>query len=154
MSMSELSVKAGALEIAIQEGCFCTLPMKTNEEKIRVYNAINSNSNKLRECVNKVLEVEGVYIEPAVFDEKDEDGEIIMRLDENGELVTSKTICPRMIIFTKDGQSYTSCSMGAYNSMKRIFAMFGTPDTWKEPLKIIPVIISKGKNQITSLNLA
>ena len=44
-------------------------------------------------------------------------------------------------------------SIGVYQSLKRIFSLFGTPETWAEPLKIKPVLTSTAKGQVLSLQL-
>ena len=62
-------------------------------------------------------------------------------------------LAPRIIIVTADGNSYQCVSIGVYQSLKRIFALFGTPETWAEPLKIKPVLTSTAKGQVLSLQL-
>lgn len=60
---------------------------------------------------------------------------------------------PRIVLITDDGQSYSCTSVGVYQSLKRMFTLLGAPDTWTEPVKIKPVLISTKKGQVLSLNL-
>ena len=97
------------------------------------YNAVSNPTGKLKEHVNEVLDMAHVSIEVAEL--------------KTGELA------PRIIIVTADGNSYQCVSIGVYQSLKRIFALFGTPETWAEPLKIKPVLTSTAKGQVLSLQL-
>ena len=44
-----------------------------------------------------------------------------------------KTIAPRIVLIMEDGQSYACVSVGVFQSLKRMFTLLGTPDTWAEP---------------------
>lgn len=107
----------------------------TSDRKAAVdfYNAVSNPTGKLKEHVNEVLDMAHVSIEVAEL--------------KTGELA------PRIIIVTADGNSYQCVSIGVYQSLKRIFALFGTPETWAEPLKIKPVLTSTAKGQVLSLQL-
>ena len=100
---------------------------------VAFYNAVSNPTGKLKEHVNEVLDMAHVSIEVAEL--------------KTGELA------PRIIIVTADGNSYQCVSIGVYQSIKRIFALFGTPDSWAEPLKIKPVLTSTAKGQVLSLQL-
>lgn len=107
----------------------------TSDRKAAVdfYNAVSNPTGKLKEHVNEVLDMAHVSIEVSEL--------------KTGELA------PRIIIVTADGNSYQCVSIGVYQSLKRIFALFGTPETWGEPLKIKPVLTSTAKGQVLSLQL-
>lgn len=97
------------------------------------YNAVSNPTGKLKEHVNEILEMAHVSIE-------------VVEL-KTGELA------PRIIIVTADGHSYQCVSIGVYQSLKRIFALFGTPDIWVKPLKIKTVLTSTAKGQVMSIQL-
>lgn len=135
---------ATMMESSIFGGCYCSLPMNTDEEKKKIFNATNRADASLRECINMPIEMMGLYIEPVEFEAKDDDG----------RLIEGKTqLSPRMIIFDKDGKSYGCCSMGAYNSIKRIVSMYGLPDTWDKPITIVPGLVTSGKNQVLTITI-
>lgn len=137
---------ATLMESAVFGGAYCSLPMATEEDKKVVFNAVNRASKKLREAVNVVIPMTGLYIEPVEIAEKDENGNVI----DGGRV----SIAPRIIIFAEDGATYGCCSLGAYNSIKRIVSMYGLPETWEKPVNIVPGLVTNGKNQVLTINLA
>lgn len=159
-SQSEDARPSTIVENMVATGSYCSFPCTTTEEKKRVFNAINAADMRLRSAVNMKINVTGVYIEPVELGKQDaegnpvyvvrEDGSVV---EEDGEPVQKTDICPRMVIFADDGKTYGCCSFGAYNAMKRIFNLFGTPDTWAEPVTIIPQIVDNGKKQILTISL-
>lgn len=102
------------------------------------YNAVSQPDTSLKECVNIPIAMTHVSVEVCE-----------MRSDLNGDV-----IAPRVVIMDKDGKSYQAVSIGVYQSLKRIFALFGTPDTWSEPLTVVPMLTSTKKGQVLSLRLA
>ena len=152
---------ATIMENQIGGGFYCSLDMSTEKGKKEVFNATASPEKLVKECVNIPINMRGLYIEPVELVKKDENGNPVYTTNENGEPILDETgepivktdICPRMIIFDDKGVSYTCCSFGAYAAMKRIINLFGTPDTWEKPVTIVPIVQSKGKNQILSFKL-
>lgn len=119
---------------------FTSLDMEnaTKEDKIMMFNAINGQGSKrIKELVNTVIPVANVYVE-----------EIRIKDDKGVE-----SVCPRIILLDDENNGYCAVSMGVFGSLKKIFQMFGLPNTWDEPLKITPKIISKGTKQITTLEV-
>lgn len=107
---------------------------------VAFYNATSNPVNKLKEHVNEVLSLVHVSVECV---------EVSKEEDAPGD----KVIAPRIVLITDDGQSYACVSVGVYQSLKRMFTLLGTPDTWTKPVKIKPVLISTKKGQVLSLNL-
>lgn len=105
---------------------------------VAFYNATSNPANKLKEHVNEVLSLVHVSVECVEVSKEAPDG---------------KVIAPRIVLITEDGQSYACVSVGVYQSLKRMFTLLGAPDTWAEPVKIKPVLISTKKGQVLSLNL-
>ena len=106
---------------------------------VSFYNATSNPSNKLKEHVNEVLSLVHVSVECVEVSKENSPEE--------------KTLAPRIVLITENGQSYACVSIGVYQSLKRLFTLLGTPDTWTEPVKIKPVLISTKKGQVLSLNL-
>lgn len=104
---------------------------------VAFYNATSNPVNKLKEHVNEVLTLSHVSVE--CVEVTNDDGE--------------KVLAPRVVLITAEGQSYACVSVGVYQSLKRMFTLLGTPDTWTEPVQIKPVLISTKKGQVLSLNL-
>lgn len=106
---------------------------------VTFYNATSNPANKLKEHVNEVLNLVHVSVECVEVSKED--------------APEGKVIAPRIVLITEEGQSYGCVSVGVYQSLKRMFTLLGTPDTWTEPVKIKPVLISTKKGQVLSLNL-
>lgn len=106
---------------------------------VAFYNATSNPVNKLKEHVNEVLSLVHVSVECVEVSKDD--------------VPEGKTIAPRVVLITEDGQSYACVSVGVYQSLKRMFMLLGTPDTWTEPVKIKPMLISTKKGQVLSLSL-
>ena len=106
---------------------------------VAFYNATSNPANKLKEHINEVLSLVHVSVECVEVCKEDAPDD--------------KVIAPRIVLITDDGQSYACVSIGVYQSLKRMFALLGAPDTWTEPVKIKPVLISTKKGQVLSLNL-
>lgn len=106
---------------------------------VTFYNATSNPVNKLKEHVNEVLSLVHVSVECVEVSKED--------------TPEGKVMAPRIVLITEDGQSYACVSVGVYQSLKRMFTLLGTPDTWAEPVKIKPVLISTKKGQVLSLNL-
>jgi len=102
------------------------------------YNAVSQPDTSLKECVNIPIAMTHVSVEVCE-----------MHSEQNGDV-----IAPRVVIMDEDGKSYQAVSIGVYQSLKRIFALFGTPDTWTEPLTVVPMLTSTKKGQVLSLRLA
>lgn len=106
---------------------------------VAFYNATSNPANKLKEHVNEVLSLVHVSVECVEVSKENNPDD--------------KVLAPRIVLITEDGQSYACVSIGVYQSLKRMFSLLGTPDTWTEPVKIKPVLISTKKGQVLSLNL-
>lgn len=102
------------------------------------YNAVSQPDTSLKECVNIPIAMTHVSVEVCE-----------MHSEQNGDV-----IAPRVVIMDEDGKSYQAVSIGVYQSLKRIFALFGTPDTWTVPLTVVPMLTSTKKGQVLSLRLA
>ena len=102
------------------------------------YNAVSQPDTALKKCVNIPIAMAHVSIEVCE-----------VRSEQDGDV-----IAPRIVIMDNDGKSYQAVSVGVYQSLKRIFALFGTPDTWTAPLIVVPMLTSTKKGQVLSLRLA
>lgn len=75
-----------------------------------VFNALNNPTHKLADFVNKKISVENYLIE--VSEIADED---------TGIMAT----CPRTVLITPEGESYTATSKGVFNSIRNAVAVLG-----------------------------
>lgn len=107
---------------------YCSLIPTTEEEKIILFNAINSPDKALLECVNLEIEIRDIYAETIEFINRD-----------TGE----PTPGIRIVLISSDGTAYQTCSKGVFSAISKLLKIMGEPRTWKAPIKIRPKSIKK-----------
>lgn len=120
----------------MQSKVYCSMVVKTDEEKKKLFNTLESCDVLLNDCIGNEIAIKDIYIEERnVIDE------------ETGELRTKY----RTIIFDENGQTYATGAYGIYNVLKKIVQIYGTPDLWQEPLKVkvAKKPIGNGKQSLT-----
>ena len=118
---------------------YCDFVPDTAEGKKQLYNAVNSPTHRLSEMIGKTISVEHIYCE------------VVPLLDEKTGEVTK---APRIVLFGADGESYTCVSVGIFGAIKKVFAIYGTPETWAEPLTFEVRQIERGNGKrLLSLNI-
>lgn len=116
---------------------YCSMNVQDHDQAVAFYNAVTNPTGKLKEHINETLNLVHVSVEPIEL--KREDG--------------TANIAPRIVLVTDAGESYSCVSVGVYAALKRIFSLFGTPDTWKNPLPVKPVLQATKKGQVLSIQL-
>lgn len=110
---------------------------ESNDDKAKLYNALNSPEVRIADHIGKEINVKDVIIEPVeIVDEK------------TGEVRTA----PRVTLIDVNGHTYTATSYGLYNSLKRIFGLYGSP-TWEEGIPVRVRQITSGANRIFTLDI-
>lgn len=96
---------------------FCSMTAVDNQAKVTLFNAC-SNPVKVSDFIGKQIKLMHFYVE------------VIQTVSEQtGELVS----VPRVVLIDDHGKGYQAVSVGMYNSIKRVVAMFGMPDEWDAP---------------------
>lgn len=116
---------------------YSSMNVQDHDQAVAFYNAVTNPTGKLKEHINETLNLVHVSVEP--LEVKSEDG--------------TTNIAPRIVLVTDAGESYSCVSVGVYAALKRIFVLFGTPDTWKNPMPIKPVLQATKKGQVLSIQL-
>lgn len=93
---------------------FTTKSINTFEEKKAIHNAILHPTHKISEYINQTFVIDDVFIQKVKYNT--DDGTI------DGY---------RIIIFTDDGETISTSSMGVLKSIISIFKFFGMPEDWK-----------------------
>ena len=62
-------------------------------------------------------------------------------------------MCPRIVLIDTDGVGYQAVSLGVFSALKKIFAIKGSPTTWKKPVKLQVVQITKGDRKLLTFNM-
>ena len=107
---------------------YCSMKATTAAEKTDLYNAMNAPAKRLKECINEVIEIKDVFVEV-----------VHCTNTETGERVP----VPRTVLIDSNGTGYQAVSSGIFNALRKLFAVFGEPHTWTEPIKVKIKQISK-----------
>lgn len=100
---------------------YCSVVAKTTEEKKHLFNALESADVLLMDVVGTEFNLKDVYLNR------------YERLNNDTGEYEDKV---RIILFDEEGKTYASGSFGIFNTLRRIFEVFGTPEKWSEPLKV------------------
>lgn len=100
---------------------YCSMTPTTVAEKKVLYNAVENPTDKISALINKRIKIANVHCTQS-------------RVVDDDGLVTDTV---KTTIITPDGKGYVSPnSMGIFNAVRDLFAIFGTPDEWDEPLEV------------------
>lgn len=116
---------------------YTDMDLMDRKQAVAFFNATANPQYKLKEHVNEVINLSHVSVECCEVNTEDGD----------------RQIAPRIVLIDANGSSFSCVSTGIYNSLKRLFALVGTPDTWAEPVPIKPTLVSTKKGQVLSLIL-
>lgn len=117
---------------------FCSMIPKNEDEEVLLFNAMNNPEHRIGDCINMIIEVKDVFCEAVQCVSKD-----------TGEVTT----CPRIVLIDKEGKGYQAVSIGVYSALKKIFAVKGTPEKWKKPVKLEVKQISRGERKMLTFNM-
>ena len=96
---------------------YCTMQAVDNRAKVTLFNAC-SNPEKVADYIGQQIKLMHFYVE------------IIQTVSEQtGEIVN----VPRVVLIDEAGKGYQAVSIGMYNSLKRVVALFGEPGSWDRP---------------------
>lgn len=115
---------------------YCSMAVTTKEEQKILFNAISTPQFRIKDCINTVINVKDVFIEPAEMTR--EDGSI-------------QTV-PRIVLIDTEGKSFTAASYGVYNALNRMITICGKP-TWPDGIAIRVKQITNGKNNILTFEM-
>jgi hypothetical protein len=111
---------------------YSSVKASTKEEKIALFNIINGsdeNTNGLKDHVGKHIEVQNVIFN--TYDKIDEE----TGKEEYGVL---------SYLITPDGVPYVTSSKSVYFTLKRIFDIFGSPDSEDWENIVVKIVKKKG----------
>jgi len=112
---------------------YCSFIPQTRAEKVMLFNATNEPESTISDQVGEILKIKNIFAE-----------EITLNDQETGE----QRVCPRIVFIDENDKSYSCVSIGMYSALRKVFATFGTPDVWDEPLPIKIKNKTIGKNKM------
>lgn len=116
---------------------YCSMPAETLDEKKALYNIVQNTTTRLFDMMNQTINMKHVYCKG------------VDNTGENGEVKNAI----RTIIIDENGNSYHATSSGITSSLAEIFAIFGTPDMWENPIpvKVKSRTCAKGQTMILEM---
>lgn len=123
---------------------YTSMTVASIEDKKRFYNAVENPSQKLADFINKKIVIKDVSMEFCELQEKDDEGHPIPDCFKPAV---------KTVIVTPDGTGVFSTSMGLAKALYSLFNIFGTPDTWEEPLTCVVKQVDIGKNRTFRLEV-
>lgn len=111
----EVDGRAMLADLSTATTAYCSMVIESVEDKVKAYNAMSNAEESLSEHIGEEIPVRHIYVE-AIQCENEQTG--------------VKEVCPRIVLIAADGRTFQAVSKGVFGSLKRIFQMFGTPDTW------------------------
>lgn len=115
----------------------CSIDAVDPETKAIVFNAANNPDHKVKDYVNKTINVKDIYAEII---------EIVS--EETGEVIK----VPRIVLIDADGLSFECVSVGMYSAIRKLVAIYGAP-TWEPPLTVTVKQKSVGKGSMYTLQM-
>lgn len=117
---------------------FTTLPNKTYEDKVALYNAMQNPDETIKSMINKEFDIVDVTCQFVDFEDED-----------TGEIRST----PQIIITSSSGITYKATSNGVYNALQQIFNIFGHPSTWESPITVTPLEVPCKGGSYTTLKV-
>ena len=122
---------------------YTSMTCGTKEEKASFYNAVENPKYKLSEFINKKLTIVHVAMEAITLVERDEDGEPTGVVKD----------AVKIVFINEKGEGIISTSSGVLRCLYSLFKIFGTPDTWDEPITVTVRQLEIGKNRTFKLEV-
>lgn len=117
---------------------YCSLKATNDRDRVTLYNATATPAERIKDHINEEIPVAHIYVESVTLVD-----------EQTGEA----TDAPRTVLITPEGVGYVAVSRGVFNAVRRIIAIFGEPSTWAEPRRVRVKQISRGTNNILTLEL-
>lgn len=124
--MNELMNLYTNIENAMENSATLAFTTPSNSAgRSELFNALSAKSTNISEMIGKVINLTNVVFQGRNFTDED-----------TGEYEKAM----RVIFITDNGEVYHSYSSGILNSVKTFLSIYGTPDTWEQP---IPVTVER-----------
>lgn len=126
-----------AVDLTSAQTQFCSMIATTDEQKAKLFNAMNNPDKRIGDCINMTINAKDLYVEV-----------VNCTNEETGEV----TACPRIVIIDDKGVGYQAVSVGIFSALKKVIQVFGAP-TWENPVKLKVQQITKGSRKMLTLNV-
>lgn len=131
------------MRITDENPTYCSMVVSNKEQRKAFYNAVQNCDKKIGDFINKEITFTDVYMEKTEVMEKDNAG--------NPTGVIQDAV--KIVLILKDGTGVVSTSKGILTSLYAMFRIFGTPDTWEEPMTVCVKQIETAKGRTFKLEV-
>lgn len=118
-----------ATKESFESNNFCSFKAESLEDKKKLFQASSKCDIVINDIVGQEIALKDILI--TSYQKPDEKGIVKERY--------------RSVIFDADGKSYITCSTYFRNALVKLMVLFGTPNTWGEPMNI-RIIKTETKN--------
>lgn len=141
---AELAEFGGDITADLTSGraAYCSFNAEDDKGRALLFNISNQTPEAVADHIGEVLEVTDVYAEYITIE----------RVDEMTGAVTRREV-PRIVLITKQGVGYGAVSLGIHSAVKRLFAVFGTPDAWQKPRKLKLKQVNRGERRLLTFDV-
>lgn len=126
------------VDLTTRSKSYSSMIAETEDEKATLYAAMNSPTGKLMEHIGEIINLQNVYVE-AVQCINEDTGDIQQ--------------CPRIVLIDANGESYQCVSKGVFGSLKKLFAVYGEPQSWTAPIPLKIRLIPLGTRNVLTLDV-
>lgn len=118
-----------------QSPSYSSIKATTDEDKIKLLNALENCDFLLNDIAPKDIVIKDVYIQQ--YEKTLDDGE--------------KKVKYRTILFDTEGKTYVTTSNFFFYAISKIFSVLGTPDSWSKPytLQVYKKDVQNGKKALS-----
>lgn len=125
-------------DLSSRQTAYCSLKGETDEEKAIMFNLVNNPEKRVADMINMTINVKDLFVET-----------VTCVNEKTGE----QNQAPRIVMIDDKGVGYQAVSLGVFGALKKIFALYGSPDTWKKPLPIAVKQKKKGEKNILTFEI-
>lgn len=119
------------------DNSYCSIVPSTQEEKVKLFNALEACDAKLNDEVGQILKIKDVYVNE------------YQKVDTNtGEPRKAH----RTILFDENGKTHVTASNYFYISLMKLMSIWGDPSKWVEPMAV-KITKKSVKNGMQALSL-
>lgn len=144
INRAELAEFGGDITADLTSGraAYCSFNAEDDKGRALLFNISNQTPEAIADHVGETLEVTDVYAEYITLE----------RVDDMTGAVIKKEV-PRIVLITKQGVGYGAVSIGIHSAVKRLFAVFGTPDQWSKPRKLKIKQVNRGERRLLTFDV-
>ena len=126
------------VDLTTRQMQYCSMTANTDEEKAKLFNATNNTAHRLADSINMTINAKDVFVEV-----------VNCTNQETGEV----TKCPRIVLIDDKNEGYQCVSIGIFSALKKLFAVYGEPSNWTNPIPLEVKQITKGERKMLTLNV-